>query len=491
MEDAPITGLTTTVEMPAEDDSSQDLRLTVSNTTYDSTSTDSDPAARRNSQYGEVPETPHDQPLLHNDDEHLSQPPGEGMPVRNVTSASPPPANAVSTSTTDPDPRGPAPAYFEVAVVDLSRDDDLETGTPDSRSRSVSEATHPELPGEEPARRSAFRNIFGGVFGNARSNYRSPYAHGRAGSNASTSTTGTRHRPSHSLALSQSQSRSSVHSSNHNHALTSPSMISLNSISAPLTHTVVRTEFTYPRSGPTPDQIKLISSRESFARFGLPYGEDAVRFASQSRLGVNDDDTLPPEFDEPNGSASRIRPRSGSMGHTRGASSTSLAVADGQVNDATTPASPLSATVAIHRRGSSTSVLPIDSGSHLDLGSAAPSSSARSATFSSRASQPAQQLARASSVGALVKPSPGRSIEPSSSGLPAGAAPPEIRALSRASSVSAFSYATAAESFRTATAGSRSVTPGGIPVGEFGGPEFQPYWTAAEEEKKNGSTAGR
>ena len=33
-------------------------------------------------------------------------------------------------------------------------------------------------------------------------------------------------------------------------------MISLNSISSPLTHTVVRTEFTYPKTGLTPEQLK-------------------------------------------------------------------------------------------------------------------------------------------------------------------------------------------------------------------------------------------
>ncbi|CDO74429.1 hypothetical protein BN946_scf184880.g3 [Trametes cinnabarina] len=77
--------------------------------------------------------------------------------------------------------------------------------------------------------------------------------------------------------------------------LTSPSMISLNSISAPLSHTLVRTEFTYPRGGPTPEQLRLISSRDSFARFGVPYGRDAIAFAA-SASGV--DLEPPPGFDE-------------------------------------------------------------------------------------------------------------------------------------------------------------------------------------------------
>lgn len=73
--------------------------------------------------------------------------------------------------------------------------------------------------------------------------------------------------------------------------LTSPSMISLNSISPPLTHTATRTEFTYPRTGPTSEQVKFLSSKDTFGRFGLPYGPDAIAFASSSRLD------LPPDFD--------------------------------------------------------------------------------------------------------------------------------------------------------------------------------------------------
>jgi len=76
--------------------------------------------------------------------------------------------------------------------------------------------------------------------------------------------------------------------------LTSPSMLSVNSISAPLTHTAMRTEFTYPRSGPTPEQVKFISSRETFGRFGLPYGPDAIAYAaSASRIEL----VPPPGFE--------------------------------------------------------------------------------------------------------------------------------------------------------------------------------------------------
>lgn len=73
--------------------------------------------------------------------------------------------------------------------------------------------------------------------------------------------------------------------------MTSPSMISLNSISSPLTYTATRTEFAFPRTGPTSEQVKFLSSKETFSRFGVPYGPDAVAFAASSRPD------LPPDFD--------------------------------------------------------------------------------------------------------------------------------------------------------------------------------------------------
>jgi hypothetical protein len=77
--------------------------------------------------------------------------------------------------------------------------------------------------------------------------------------------------------------------------LTSPSTLSISSISAPLTHTAVRTDFVYPRSGPTPEQLKLISSVESVSKFGVPYGPDAVAYASASLVNLHGP---PPGFEE-------------------------------------------------------------------------------------------------------------------------------------------------------------------------------------------------
>lgn len=82
-------------------------------------------------------------------------------------------------------------------------------------------------------------------------------------------------------------------------ALSSPSMISLHSISAPLPHTLTRTEFRIPRGGLTPEQVKLITSRDAPERFGRPYGSAAVAFAGSRVLLASDAaDTPPPEFDE-------------------------------------------------------------------------------------------------------------------------------------------------------------------------------------------------
>lgn len=244
------------------------------------------------------------------------------------------------------DPRGAAPPYFEA----ISLDDPDATLTDDSPSPippvqvSPPEPISRETSSGSTRRRSAFFNLF-----NSRSNAnarppvppipdnipRSSVSHVRSDSGpsvmslASTSGDGharprsrSTHRPSHSgsgsvfnigssafRTLSRQKSNSNLHPN-----LTSPSMISLNSISAPLTHTLVKTEFAYPKSGPTPEQLKLISSRETFARFGMPYGADAIAYASHSRVDLSQP---PPEFEEfagPSGHARRGSNLSGVTG---------------------------------------------------------------------------------------------------------------------------------------------------------------------------------
>ncbi|KAI6041516.1 hypothetical protein EDC04DRAFT_2893000 [Pisolithus marmoratus] len=88
-------------------------------------------------------------------------------------------------------------------------------------------------------------------------------------------------------------------------ALSSPSMISLHSISAPLQHTLTRTEFRIPRGGLTAEQVKIITARDAPERFGRPYGPAAVAFAGSRVLATSDAaDTPPPEFDEAVGAIS-------------------------------------------------------------------------------------------------------------------------------------------------------------------------------------------
>ncbi|KAF8717291.1 serine-tRNA ligase, partial [Rhizoctonia solani] len=118
------------------------------------------------------------------------------------------------------------------------------------------------------------------------------------------STSAFTHRPSTSLSVNAHKPSPSL--SSLSLILTrsqSPTMsrTSLN-ISSPIPTTLVRTELSYPRAGPTPEQIRFLSSRESLGRFGMPYGEEAIA-AARSR------EYLPPIY----------QPRVGEAGATTGA----------------------------------------------------------------------------------------------------------------------------------------------------------------------------
>ncbi|KAK0205491.1 hypothetical protein DFS33DRAFT_1383404 [Desarmillaria ectypa] len=301
MEDVPLS-VTATVEMPPVDEDGE-------------TSMHS---RNHSDEYSPMPDSPNDMPLLQEDSPSTPdlQPPGEGMPIRRSVDSE----SSLMRSTSrdqEPDPRGAAPAYFEVA--DLSQDDHSALPRPSS-SVEVTPPS-PEAPATPPSRRT-FRSILGALgSGNARS-AGGVVSHSRTGSNGSgpysrpsTTMSYRGHRPSQSstgslLSIHNPLVRKKSTTTLNSQHLTSPSMISLNSISSPLSHTLVRTEFTYPKSGPTPEQLKLISSRESVARFGVPYGEEAVKWASTSRLALSsptpEDDVPPPEFDfAPSSSRSR------------------------------------------------------------------------------------------------------------------------------------------------------------------------------------------
>ena len=250
-----------------------------------------------------------------------------------------------------PDPRGEAPPYFEV-VGDLA--DVGATSGDGDLSRVDTADTLPIAPdtlpaGDSPSHPVRRRSMFRGLIDAASRALSSPHP---------TSPTSSLSRPSRDMAVSPSPRPSNLsnrqggarsplsgHRATPSHTgsvqsmtssgfgrvvsrthsrsvtnvtagLTSPSAISIASISAPLTHTAVRTDFVYPRSGPTPEQLKLISSIESVSKFGVPYGPAAVAFASASLVNLHGP---PPEFEEhpstdglPGPSVGETRARAGS-----------------------------------------------------------------------------------------------------------------------------------------------------------------------------------
>ncbi|KAI0037099.1 hypothetical protein K488DRAFT_81589 [Vararia minispora EC-137] len=245
--------------------------------------------------------------------------------------------SAVSPATPNashPDPRGEAPPYFEAvdSATGLARMDTrdtlpiapIQTRSSEQGPESSLAFPPPETSStaqEAPRRRSVFRGIMQAF--NPRPRQDAEAQHSRANPDTPTIPEGvpssseaqprqssrfsirpvSTHRPSQSagsgsvFSLSSSGfHRTTSRVSTGAGALTSSSALSVNSISAPLTHTATRTDFVYPRSGPTPEQLKLISSREAFGKFGVPYGPDAIAFhASTSLVNLHGP---PPEFEE-------------------------------------------------------------------------------------------------------------------------------------------------------------------------------------------------
>ena len=249
-------------------------------------------------------------------------------------------SDAQLTSAEIPDPRGEAPPYFEV-VGDLSRVDTADTlpiapdtlpagdatsppvrrrsmfrGLIDAASRALSSPhpASPPLPLSRPSRDTAVsRSPRPSNLSNRQGSARSPLSGHRASPSIQSVTSQSVTSSAFGRVVSRTHSRSVT---NVAAGLTSPSAISMGSISSPLTHTAVRTDFVYPRSGPTPEQLKLISSVESVSKFGVPYGPDAVAFASASLVNLHGP---PPEFEEhpstdglPGPSVGETRARAGS-----------------------------------------------------------------------------------------------------------------------------------------------------------------------------------
>lgn len=86
-------------------------------------------------------------------------------------------------------------------------------------------------------------------------------------------------------SLSHQRTRSGSSSGLYNATTGAESSTSINSIfiSSPLAHTVTRTTISFPKAGPTPEQLKFLSSRESLGRFGVPFGVDAEAAAREAR----------------------------------------------------------------------------------------------------------------------------------------------------------------------------------------------------------------
>ncbi|KAF9011870.1 hypothetical protein BDQ17DRAFT_793829 [Cyathus striatus] len=295
------------------------------------------------SRYTPMPDSPHNMPLLGDDNSGDSSPATDSPPSADISGQShgmqsdnPHETSALSridsnaSGQEDSDPRGEAPPYFE--VVDHSADNNQAmvtrrsvtanenpSATSSETTAILNATTPPTSPERVPERRSGFRNLLNRMSVNS-------HARGDSGHSVLTTTTsregGTASRASHRPSLSSSSphltssmfrtlSRQKSNATLASNRLNSPSLISLNSISSPLTHTTIRTEFTYPKAGPTPEQLKLISSRESFAKFGVPYGADAIAYAASASR----QELPPPDFDA--ASSDIHLPRSAGAGPSR------------------------------------------------------------------------------------------------------------------------------------------------------------------------------
>ncbi|KAJ7604114.1 hypothetical protein DFH06DRAFT_317568 [Mycena polygramma] len=218
------------------------------------------PNVPNNSRYSPMPHSPHDTPLLGSD------------------------------------PRGDAPAYFEV----------LEQGE-DQYPPGIAVAA-PESDDAIPQRRSGFFSMFRPAppiplrsASPPQDTSRLSLTHTRTRSTTAASPTPSRHRASTSTStlftLGRKKSSASLSANN----LTSPSLISLASISHPLPHTLVKTEFSaLPKTGLTAEQLSLISGNKEggLGRFGVPWGDAAVAYAhasaSTSRVALGEDGDAPP-----------------------------------------------------------------------------------------------------------------------------------------------------------------------------------------------------
>ncbi|KAG1752170.1 hypothetical protein EDB19DRAFT_1672313 [Suillus lakei] len=187
---------------------------------------------------------------------------------------------------TSEDLRGEAPPYFEVVGHDTPHTLPDESPAPETSADDAGTSD----------RRSRFSFLFNPFGGSSRHPPVSIYnravtpEHTRNFSSLSVASTNSGH--GRNRSGSNSTLLKALRPHDHSTPMASASTISLNSISAPLTHTVIRSEFRAPKGGITPEQIKLITSRNALERFGVPYGPDAVAFSAS-----RSDMVPPPDFD--------------------------------------------------------------------------------------------------------------------------------------------------------------------------------------------------
>lgn len=217
-----------------------------------------------------------------------------------------------------PDPRGETPSYAEAVEAGMAA---ISLNDPVSRNATSNPAAHTADPTSGRGRsRFSFlahnpfssRNNVSNASSYANSSPQStrpesPALPLRTGSTLSRFSSRDSHETLHSRAPSRNNNLSRVHTRSNSNLLRafrshSPglqagaSTISLDSISAPLTHTATRAEFRAPKGGLTAEQIKLITSREALEKFGVPYGPDAVAAFTMSRERLAEMGS-PPEFE--------------------------------------------------------------------------------------------------------------------------------------------------------------------------------------------------
>jgi len=166
-------------------------------------------------------------------------------------------SSAHYTSTVDlNDERGEAPAYFEVVAADATPAVSGQSPPAPTQAAGTSPANSLDSADQSHTRRpSIFRTLFNR---NGEQTPATDLENGARAHQPSTSITSLR-----SLSLYRTRSGESTDQSQ--------STIPLRNISAPIPHTLVRTEFTFPRTGPTEQQSTFLPAPLPLPHVYLPW----------------------------------------------------------------------------------------------------------------------------------------------------------------------------------------------------------------------------